>query len=592
MTMTDAGTATTTLCARASGLFDRTLCFFDIRNAGDGIDNYKELAGIFAALLLILVIAFNLWQAMKAILLVQRMNPGRKRGSLPAALITVLEIFVRHPFSLFQQRWNLYARMRMRVEHEIFDPRPDWIWPSRGGRSAGDRGWIGGFLDFAKRRVLWHGRMWLIARDQCIQIPTAGDVNDAFDAIARYFEVIDTLGFVAPPKPSFVCEAEVAHGYIAPLHLLTGLLVQHNQKWNRILQAFGAQTRSWTDVPMTDQSEGSERMSARDFRQLQSFIYHCWLLWGPSIPICQPNCANWAGGYVSLQYGYGDENNSIEIVGDREKLSGAFRGLIDDYATQGVMALPARVRGVFQYSSSASLTNGKFPSVLETSWRGGQDARPVLFYSEGQPGDAVTGVRPAGEKIVGELIFDKSNDRPGAPVSRYYSAYLWIMFVVLREDEETGKWRPLAPDQAFNPRRAAEPWKGTIPFFEHGNIADAQSCAFAKQVLADKVIGAMFQFVTHWGKREFPLRFAYAGAIDEGNCGHDVLFPDFNGGDTIRARIEKRLADLPLLSPLRRLMREGVISWDHFSSADYNHPHSACSLPQDIKKYYECMDAV
>jgi len=576
-------------CELATSFWDQGVCFFGLN---EGINSYGKLGGAIALVITASVLIYNLVQTVKALLLLRRMNPDRRRGNLVPSLITIIEILLRYPQSPFQLSWNLFVRMRMRVEHEIFDPRPEWQWPPEDGypKDPPAFAWLRAFGSFLGDRLRWHWKMAHIGRDQRIEVETAGDVNDEFAAISRYFNVLKSLPFSGGTVMSFLCQVKIKRGFIAPLHLLTGLLAEHNEKWDDIISEFEDQTRRWRDVPLIDPADRTGRMSSRDFRQLQSFIYHCWLLWGPSIPICVPGCDNWAGSYLSLQYGYGDENNSIEIVGERVALTRALQRMIFDHARGvEVMALPAVVTGILQYSSTAHLEDTKLPAAVRSSWQGSQDARPVLFFSEGVAGDALTGERAAGEKITGSIEFDNRNTQPGTPRSHYYSAYLWIMFVVLRRDE-AGEWVPLTPDEDNGqPRRTREPWNGTIPYFEHGNIADEESCAYAKQVLADKVIGAMIQFVQPWPKGEFPLRFAYSAAIDDSHCGQKLLFRSLAGGKTIRARIEERLKHLPEGSLLQRLLDEKIMMFEHYKKDAYHHPHSACSLPIDVAQYYEAM---
>lgn len=622
-------------CEAPGGLREGTLCFFGL---SEGVQTYADLVGVLALLLAALTIAYNLIQAWNAFLLIRRMNPAAKRGSAIASIFTIVEIALRHPLSLFQLSLNLFARMRMRVEHELFDPRPEWEWPlgedrdesmidqrvsiltalagaiiagaamalataalpapSCGALWAGlaigvlllvlalsKRAYLSASWRFAGERLAWHYRMAWIATDQTIAVGTAGDINDEFEAISRYFEVIKTMPFVDRDELSFLCPVEVKRGFVAPLHLLTGLIAQYNDKWDGIINEFETQTGYWDEIPLIDGDDGSGRMMARDFRQLQSFIYHCWLLWGPSIPICKPSCGHWAGGYLSIQYGFGDENNSIEIVGRRNLLTEAVNAMLSDYSPGfGGMAFPASVRGILQYSTTAQRGDGNIPRLIGASWGGSQDARPILFFSEFQPGDASI-ARRGREIVVGQI--NPEVREPGAPlaISRYYSAYLWIMFVVL---EKVGtEWRPLQADPAVNPKRAPLPWKSTIPFFEHGNIADAESCAFGKQALADKVLGALTQFAAHWAPNTYPLRFAYSGAIDDGNCGQGLEFEALAGGALVKDLIAARLANLPEGSVLQRLTDEQIIDFTYFNAAPNHHPHSACALPEHISDYYD-----
>ncbi|MBO9713547.1 hypothetical protein [Sphingomonas sp.] len=562
---------------------ETTLCFFGLH---DGIHSYKDLVGLAALTVILLTFAFNLIRTANAFLLVKRMNPGASRGSALAALLTLVEIVLRHPLAFFSPAWNIFVRMRMRVEHEVFDPRPEWEWPVAGTDSRSTPGYWREFGRFLAERGRWHVRMMRIGRLQSIRVETAGDLNGKLGEIQRYFETIRSLRFADRDELSFLCALEIEQGFVAPLHLLTGLLAQYNEKWDGIIEEFQRQTSRWGDIPLIEADDGTGRMTAQDFRQIQSFIYHCWLLWGPSVPICLPKCGNWAGSYLSIQYGYGDENNSIELVGDRKMLVDAVNGMVSSYFPDlGGMAFPASVTGVLQYSTMVRRNPSLIPPLIDASWGGEQDARPVLFLSEQQEGDALTGSRKVGSATVGAIQPEmRGRRREGA--SRYYSAYLWAMFVVLRNDG-TERPLPIDADPGANPMEATSPWQTTIPFFEHGNIADGESCEFAKQVLADKVLSAIVQFTANWKDLEgFPLRFAYASAIDDSNCGAEPLFPHLRGGTTIRELIEKRLKDAPPGGMLGKLRRARIIRFDYYKKQAHQHPHSACSLPFHIADYY------
>jgi len=577
------------ICEEPNTAWQSITCFFGI---SEGVQNYQDLLGLIALIVAALTIGYNLWQGWNAFLLVRRMNPGRKRGSVLASLLTVLEIALRHPvgvlLSIFRSSWNLFVRMRMRVEHEIFDPRPEWEWPPSGpDPDLSLPGYWRAFGRFLAERRQWHWKMAWISKRQTITVGTASEVAEAFEALGRYFKVIKTLRFADRDELCFVCPFEVSSGFIAPLHLLTGLLAQYEEKWDGIIREFGIQTGRWDDIPLIDDPAASERMHPRDFRELQSFIYHCWLLWGPSIPICKPSCGHWAGAYVSIQYGFGDENNSIEIVGDREALTRAVHGMLDQYFPDFKgMAFPASVRGVLQYSTTAQRDDSNIPPLIAASWGGNQDPRPVLFYSEAQAGDAVVGRRSGSDALVGQIKPDRDMAKRGAGISCYYSAYLWAMFVVLRQDAN-GDWWPLGSKGSDDPKSSVEPWQATIPFFEHGNIADAESCAFAKQVLAEKIVGALAQFVCSWEVGAYPLRFAYCAAIDDACCGNELQFPRLVGGATVKERILSRLNDSSGDRMLRRLVDEKIILFDYFDARPRHHPHSACALPGQVSAYYE-----
>src|SRR3546814_8091673 len=70
----------------------------------------------------------------------------------------------------------------------------------------------------------------------------------------------------------------------------------------------------------------SSDLTGLDVRQIQLFSYFCWLSWGPSIPICA--CREWGSPFGVVQFGYGDENNSIEVVGKRDEIGKALAALL------------------------------------------------------------------------------------------------------------------------------------------------------------------------------------------------------------------------------------------------------------------------
>src|ERR1700733_10285680 len=81
------------------------------------------------------------------------------------------------------------------------------------------------------------------------------------------------------------------------MHLVPGVLARYEEDWGPVIDAFGRAVVN---------SDDDFRYSAA--RELQLFIFDCWLMWGPSIPIC--TCPEWHG-EVALQYGFGDEDNSL-----------------------------------------------------------------------------------------------------------------------------------------------------------------------------------------------------------------------------------------------------------------------------------------
>jgi hypothetical protein len=130
-------------------------------------------------------------------------------------------------------------------------------------------------------------------------------LDDSRALIKRYFQILQSWQY--EEDATFVSKACFEVGYLAPLFLVTGLI-------NR----FG-DTDGWTLI-----LDNYRRLVAADaaysveLRELRSSLFNTWLLWGPGIAPCScdlwkprdPSCQS----DLTLQYGYGDENNSIDLA--------------------------------------------------------------------------------------------------------------------------------------------------------------------------------------------------------------------------------------------------------------------------------------
>jgi hypothetical protein len=472
---------------------------------------------------------------------------------------------------------RLFRLTRIRIEHEIFAPRPEFRWPTaeQPTNKAATRKKAKKVHD--KELKGWKEDMGRIytGEHEIIRLDSPADINSEFAGIKRYFETLKTLRFENKDgrghPAQFLCMVMIGTGFIAPIHLLTGLLVQFNQKWKTILWSF--------NVDASDPESGED---LSDLRQIQMFIYNCWLLWGPSIPIC--TCKKWDAAHLSMQYGFGDENNSIELIGERERFTIQIGRLYKlarahlNAAKPMPMALPCGVKGRLQLSGSLESkdgTGGHNPRAPRESWGGKQDERPILFLSEiasgrATEGDAVESYRQFG------LPQPEENDYQ----SKYYSAYLWIAFVKLGPD---GKM------PARSGKDGLQIWKNFVPFFEHGNLADPETCLFAKKQLATKAVNALANAVREWPNGS-PPRFAYACAIDDSGCCQKLAFPDWAAAPTVRELMEAIIdagvtANDPLFVPLR-----AQLTFDYFDAMP-ERPYAACDLPVHVAEHYRVMAA-
>jgi hypothetical protein len=280
------------------------------------------------------------------------------------------------------------------------------------------------------------------------------------EAIDRYLDAVWSRK-KAPfsPRDGFFCRVEVLDGFACPLHLLTGILARFEDDWQQLIGSF---ERAVTCEPVPR------------WQAFQTYIAQCWLLWGPSVPIC--TCSQWSPGFF-LQYGFGDENNSVALYLPRgiESAPSLLRHL-EGRAKSGTLALRARVQGKLRAAASirqevvggaqrASLVAASRALILE------YEAHQMLHGLDRYPGDG------------------------------YYSSYIWAMYEIV--DEKAAALTP--------PGRA---WLRAIPFFEHGNLAHAGTFRFLKESLARKVV----EFALLLGERHPGATLRFRSSLDESGC--------------------------------------------------------------------------
>jgi hypothetical protein len=397
-------------------------------------------------------------------------------------------------------------------------------------------------------------------------------LDDSRTKIKRYFEALERRGLAKAEDPNrFLTEARFESGYIAPIFLITGLVNRFADEdgWNLVLDNYRRLIEK-------------DAFYAPELRELRSFLFNCWLLWGPSIQPC--SCEAWAIGEdprsdLMIQYGYGDENNSIDILikgglslDFHAKLSAILNRHAADQVDKpfNVHAAPFVATGRFRWGPS--LSDAEI-SAAQALVRGGSDA------SRRQP-------------MNGRLVLEcRHNDvtvaGSGSPSSGYYSAYLWLMFLL--QD---------AQGRSFH----LEPWKNLFVIFEHGNIADATTYHTLKEQLVAKACATLATVLVEGdraielGGAKGPLRLAYACAFDDSNCGDgdDNLFrPDRLGRRTPQGSVT--FEETTIVSMLRRslqhlpidhVLRSGRLVLPTEGAAGPANPYSSCHLPEIIEQFY------
>ena len=426
---------------------------------------------------------------------------------------------------------------RLRVEAELLTGDLD-------GRdeTASERGWrdhLAAMLD--ERRLLERAQpgasRFLTEIPDCLPLMRP----DAFAGIDRYFQALAGAGHA---DDRFLSEVRVASAYVAPLYLLTGQLSQFDDNWRSIVHAYANVTA--IGDPIAD----------GPLRHLRAFQFACWIVWGPSIPVC--TCVCWSDGgrnAAGFQLGYGDENTSMVLYDESPALRLALR----------------RARRRVQRALGARAPGGVAPLAAEleavvTVRRPGSIDRRRLCQAQAELLDAKK------ERLV--LEFRRLDVPPHTGGRSYYSAYLWVMFVL-----ERGPGNPLMVD--------GEPWRALLPFFVHGNIAESSTYAFLKDRLALEALDAIDAVLQEPGTPP-ELTFAYVSAIDDPGCGSSPLFR--GPGMLIKETLTRLLADRFAGIASRVRIPEDPRKLQAANGMYYAAHFSSCHLPETIGTYFTCLE--
>jgi hypothetical protein len=393
---------------------------------------------------------------------------------------------------------------------------------------------------------------------------------------ATYLSTLDDLDRTpVPPRVQlrdadrFLTPFTVQDGFVAPTFLVAGLLQQFETQWPLALESFDTQLGGHGD----------------DFALLQRFELYCWLMWGPSIPAC--TCEGWNGKFIVLQYGYGDEANSVPLLLDGPTLRAWPHMLREKFAELDTargsdaplpLAFAAEVTGTLVWGPSYEPSGRDYPGVYTVA----ATERDATRLRDGE----ATILR-------GPLL---RADSIGWLVQRrqYYSAYMWVMFEVCREGEAS-------------PGDPRDRWRRLLPIFEHANIADGDTLLFLKRRLAEKACRTVADIERAQQGR---VRLRYLCATDDPG----TLRPDEHGAHLFRFRPDARtmppLRDevfghgatptidelLSRMGPyerrqLRSIMYEELADDESRArmfapAADPSDVITACDLPQILEDFY------
>ena len=530
---------------------------------------------------------------------------GRARG-----VFELGRIFIKHPWLFLS--WSKETRFRaarLFSEVEILNPRSsapnrhdfsdeasyrearlEWT-NGEAGRKRHTTAYIREQL--AEERSSFYSRLWDFCRRMVpfsrdlsaeasrpahfVPVSSFASLDESRPLIKRYFSVLASL---SEADTTFVSTTQIDIGYLAPLFLITGLINRFKEEdgWKLVIDNYRKLVEH-------------DRDYSEELRELRAFLFNCWLLWGPSIPPC--SCELWRPcrkdrrSDLTVQYGFGDENNSLDLVIE-QGLSPAFlrdlqlelnpvpgSGEAGTGVPVALCAVPYTVTGRFGWGPHLS----------------DDDLPPVQRMIQG--GSRELDLRdPNWGRVFLHCDRRDCETRAISTSARYYSAYLWIIFVVLDADGQP--FYPADPDTKI------ESWKNLLCYFEHGNIADATTYQTLKENLIAKCCSSLKEILQRdRDKRLEPdgngaLKIAYACAFDDSNCGpdHGVLFPPANIFSENSVGRRARLVDILVASAaadtiLGAARGSGRLMLPGGSRPRTENPFSSCHLPEMIELFYK-----
>ena len=425
------------------------------------------------------------------------------------------------PFKPASFRKQMRLWLELRILHPEPGQEPGWYFDKSTKRYR---------LEFdvaayRRTRAVWnrtiHGKFGALkikGTEPVIEVNDVFRLNDEVtkNKIKQYLLAVSDLGLSLDEEASFLCDVKVNEGFLLPLNLLAGLMSRFSDP---IISSYG-------------------EMAARSFSAQQISIFNLWLLWGPSVPIC--SCDQWSGP-VTLQYGFGDENNSVRVrVRDqtKEKLLSDFNKSVLTRKNTAYPALHASIRGKLWPPSS--FVQGDICGAQTELLNPDREAFILEYKSHTVIGN------PAGSNL-------------------FYTAYVWAMFVVGREVKP-------APSEV----RTA-PWLHIMPFFEHANIVNESTYKMAKLQLAHKILTFVNQSHQFEADPDSPpMRLWYVSALDESGCGRTLEVPQ--KGEPIRAILEDLLKEAEF-----RHLRNRVVTDD----PTYGDVLSGCRLSEMISELFD-----
>lgn len=379
-----------------------------------------------------------------------------------------------------------------------------------------------------------------------VQIDNCPSLIEQRAEIEAYLTYIVKHGWAKQSRT--ICKVHIGDGFFAPIFLVAGLVEAFQENWAPIIGAFDPLVRKYAN-PIS-----------RDFEAFRQFQFNCWLLWGPSIPVC--TCGQWSD-YTAYQFGFGDENNSIDVLMAVTPNSTARIQKImqSGRKDRSVAATSARVEGQLM-----------LPDLIRDRLGKAQRALLCDIINDEEPKRIALVVDNPQEDLKGSASEDIENF--------YYSAYIWVMFVICKSDGT-----PLHAGDTDRNGRPESRWRNLIPFFVHGNIADESTFIHHKKMLARQVCETIKDVLT----TNPTVSLAFACAFDEPGCDGEVLWRSDGRSKSLRNLILGAIAED---QGLQAFVTDARLKMDPLSGyMPHDHAYASCLLPGVVLKYYQELKA-
>ena len=376
----------------------------------------------------------------------------------------------------------------------------------------------------------------------------------------HYFQALRVgKGINMPPERiESLCSLNIEGGALAPQYLLAGLMSHFHDDWKPVIDCYNR--------------AGNK---ASDRQRLATSQWICWLVWGPSIPLC--SCKHWQPARA-YQFGYGDENNSLP----------AYLPQVPDYM--------ARLLREDEKSERRAIEMESFAGRLV--WG------PMAFA--GGRGFAGAQGRLTKERVLEKgsnihqtdgLLIKVEHARPReVHEPAYFTSYIWMMFWVSSPAgpgalprRVDGRELPApAADTQDNARTVARArlWEDLLPVFVHANMLDPVVLRVQKGMLIENVVHVLRQM---WvADKAAPVHFHLVCTSDYAGCGCEIEYPP-PAQESLVELLQQRLAAVRTTEP-------ELVEAIHVPAAGPDIPpafrafFSACHLPEMMEGYYEFLD--